>query len=63
MSIVWRAFNAKNDTLGGLHERLTGIPAFHDTYYVHILTLNASGENDLYTVSGLDVSTLPTWLK
>ena len=56
---VLRAFNTQNDTLGGFHEGLTGLPAFQDTYYAHILTLNATGENDIYTVSGLDSSTLP----
>ena len=45
--------------LGGFHEGLTGLAAFQDTYYAHILTLNATGENDIYTVSGLDSSTLP----
>jgi hypothetical protein len=39
---------------------LTGLSAFQDTYYAHIFTLNASGENDVYTVSGLDASTLPS---
>ena len=50
----------QNDTLGGFHEGLTGLPAFQDTYYAHILSLNVSGENDVFTVSGLDASTLPT---
>ena len=58
-SNVLRAFNSQNDTLGGFHEGLTGLPAFQDTYYAHILTLNATGENDIYTISGLDSSTLP----
>ena len=58
-SNVLRAFNTQNDTLGGFHEGLTGLAAFQDTYYAHILTLNASGENDIYTISGLDSSTLP----
>jgi hypothetical protein len=59
-SNVLRAFNTQNDTLGGFHEGLTGLPAFQDTYYAHILSLNVSGENDVFTVSGLDASTLPT---
>jgi hypothetical protein len=59
-SNVLRAFNTQNDTLGGFHEGLTGLPAFQDTYYAHILTLNVPGENDIYTISGLDASTLPT---
>jgi hypothetical protein len=58
-SNVLRAFNTQNDTLGGFHEGLTSLAAFQDTYYAHILTLNATGENDIYTVSGLDASTLP----
>jgi len=57
-SNVLRAFNTQNDVLGGFHEGLTGLAAFQDTYYAHILTLNATGENDIYTVSGLDSSTL-----
>jgi hypothetical protein len=57
-SNVLRAFNTQNDTLGGFHEGLTGLPAFQDTYYAHILTLNVPGENDIYTISGLDSSTL-----
>ena len=58
-SNVLRAFNTQNDVLGGFHEGLTSLAAFQDTYYAHILTLNATGENDIYTVSGLDSSTLP----
>ena len=58
-SNVLRAFNTQNDTLGGFHEGLTSLAAFQDTYYAHVLTLNATGENDIYTVSGLDSSTLP----
>ena len=57
---VLKAFNTQNDTLGGFHEGLTGLPAFQDTYYAHILSLNASGENDVFTISGLDSSTLST---
>ena len=59
-SNVLRAFNTQNDTLGGFHEGLTSLAAFQETYYAHILTLNVPGENDVYTVSGLDASTLPT---
>jgi hypothetical protein len=59
-SNVLRAFNTQNDTLGGFHEGLTSLASFQETYYAHILTLNAPGENDVYTVSGLDASTLPT---
>jgi hypothetical protein len=44
----------------GFHEGLPGLPASQDTYYAHILSLNATGENDVYTVSGLDASSLPT---
>jgi hypothetical protein len=31
-SNVLRAFKRQNDTLGGLHEELTGLPAFQETY-------------------------------
>ena len=61
---VLRAFNNQNDTLGGLHEGLTSLSAYQDTYYAHILSLNANSENDIYTVSGLDASETPvqvTW--
>ncbi len=61
-SNVLRAFNTQNDVLGGFHEGLTGLPAFQDTYYAHILSLNASGENDIFTISGLDSSTQSTQL-
>jgi hypothetical protein len=50
--------------LGGCHPGLTGIPAFKDTYYAHVHALNATGENDIFTVSGLDASETPvqiTW--
>jgi hypothetical protein len=59
-SNVLRAFNMQNDTLGVFHEGLTGPSAFQDTNYAHISTYNATGENDIYAVSGLDASTLPT---
>ncbi len=59
-SNVLRAFNTQNDTLGGFHEGLTSLAAFQETYYAHILTLNVPGENDCFTISGLDASTLPT---
>ena len=53
------AFNSHNDVLGGCHPGLTGIPAFRDTYYAHVHALNATGENDIFTVSGLDASETP----
>jgi len=59
-SNVLRAFNTQNDTLGGFHEGLTSLASFQETYYAHILTLNVPGENDTFTISGLDASTLPT---
>ena len=59
-SNVLRAFNTQNDTLGGFHEGLTSLAAFQDTYYAHILSLNVAGENDVFTISGLDSSTLST---
>ncbi len=43
----------------GYEEMITN-NKLQDTYYAHILTLDATGENDVYTVSGLDASTLPT---
>jgi len=58
------AFNSHNHVLGGCHPGLTGIPAFKDTYYAHVHALNATGENDIFTVSGLDASETPvqiTW--
>ena len=61
---VLRAFNSQNDVLGGLHEGLTSLAAYQDTYYAHILSLNANSENDIYSVSGLDASETPvqiTW--
>ena len=54
-----QAFNQTNDVLGGCHPGLTGIPAFKDTYYAHVHPLNVTGENDIFTVSGLDASETP----
>jgi hypothetical protein len=56
---VLREFNNQTDTLGCLHEGLTGLAAFQDTYYARILSLNANAENDANSVSGLDPSETP----
>ena len=56
---VLKAFNSQNDVLGGCYEGLDCLPKFQDTYFAHILSLNAPGENDIYTVSGLNSSETP----
>ena len=56
---VLKAFNAQNDVLGGCYEGLDSLAKFQDTYYAHVLSLNAPSENDIYTVSGLNSSETP----
>jgi len=56
---VLKAFNSQNDTLGGVYPGIQSIAHYQDQFYAHILSLNVSGEKDLYTVSGLNSSEIP----
>jgi hypothetical protein len=56
---VLKAFNSQNDTLGGVYPGIQSLAHYQDQFYAHILSLNVSGEKDLYTVSGLNSSEIP----
>ena len=56
---VLRAWNAQNDTLGGLYPGIQSLAHYQTQFYAHILSLNVTNENDMYTVSGLNCSATP----
>ena len=56
---VLRHFNIQNDVLGGLHPSIKCLQQFNKYSFAHILSLNVSGESDMYTVSGLDSEETP----
>ena len=56
---VLRAWNAQNDTLGGLYPGIQSLAHYQTQFYSHILSLNVTNENDMYTVSGLNCSATP----
>ena len=56
---VLRAFNAQNDTLGGLYPGILSLYHYQNQFYSHILSLNVTTEHDMYTVSGLNCSATP----
>ena len=56
---VLRAFNAQNDTLGGLYPGIQSLYHYQSQFYAHILSLNVTTEHDMYTVSGLNCSATP----
>jgi hypothetical protein len=56
---VLRAFNAQNDTLGGLYPGILSLSHYQTQFYSHILSLNVTSEHEMYTVSGLNCSATP----
>ncbi len=57
---VLRAFNAQNDTLGGLYPGIKSLAHYQSQFYAHILSLNVTSENEsIYTKSGLNCSATP----
>ena len=56
---VLRGFNMKNDLLGGTSPYIRHYPDFIETAFGHLISFQATGENDLYTISGLDASQQP----
>ena len=56
---VLRHFNIQNDVLGGLHPSIKCLQQFNKYSFAHILSLNVSGETDMFTVSGLDSQETP----
>ena len=57
---VLRGFNMKNDLLGGTSPYIRHYPDFIETAFGHLISFQATGENDLYTISGLDSSQQPS---
>ena len=56
---VLKAFGTKNDINGGLYPGCKNLADFIQCYYGSVLSLQAVGENDLFTISGLDSSQQP----
>jgi hypothetical protein len=56
---VLRAWNAQNDTLGGLYPGIQSLAHYQTQFYSHILSLNVTTETDMYTVSGLNCQATP----
>ncbi len=51
---ILRGFNMKNDLLGGTFPYIRHYSDFIETAFGHLILFQATGENDLYTISGLD---------
>ena len=49
----------KNDWLGGTSPYIRHFPDYIETTFGHLISFQATGENDLYTISGLDSSQQP----
>ena len=56
---ILRGFNMKNDLLGGTSPFIRHYSDFIETTFGHLISFQATGENDLYTISGLDSSQQP----
>lgn len=56
---VLRAFNMKNDLLGGTSPYIRHYGDFMETTFGHVISFQATGETDMYTISGLDSSMQP----
>ena len=52
-------FNCHQDTISGMYPGINSLGAFRECFYAHVLSLNIPGENDMYTVSGLDTQETP----
>jgi hypothetical protein len=56
---VLRGFNMKNNLLGGTSPYIRHYSDFIETAFGHLISFQATGENDLHTISGLDSSQQP----
>ena len=56
---VLRGFNMKNDLLGGTSPYIRHYADFIETTFGHVISFQATGENEIYTISGLDSSQQP----
>ena len=54
-----RSFNMKNDLLGGTSPYIRHYADFIETTFGHVISFQATGENEIYTISGLDSSQQP----
>ena len=54
-----KAFNMKNDLLGGTSPYIRHYGDFMETCFGHVYSCQATGETDMYTISGLDSSQQP----
>jgi hypothetical protein len=52
-------FNIHQDTLSGMHPCINSLGAFREHSYASICSLNIPGENEMYTISGLDTEQTP----
>ena len=56
---ILRGFNMKNDLLGGTSPYIRHYGDFIETNFGHMISFQATGETDMYTISGLDSSQQP----
>jgi hypothetical protein len=56
---ILRGFNMKNDLLGGTSPYIRHYGDFVETTFGHMISFEATGETDMYTISGLDSSQQP----
>jgi len=56
---VLKGFNMKNDLLGGTSPYIRHYSDFIETTFGHLISFQATGETDMYTISGLDSSQQP----
>jgi hypothetical protein len=56
---VLKGFNMKNDLLGGTSPYIRHYSDFIETTFGHFISFQATGETDMYTISGLDSSQQP----
>jgi hypothetical protein len=56
---VLKGFNMKNDLLGGTSPYIRHYSDFIETNFGHLISFQATGESDMYTISGLDSSQQP----
>jgi hypothetical protein len=56
---ILKGFGNKNDVNGGMYPGCKNVADFQTCFYGSLLSLQATGESDLYTISGLDSSQQP----
>jgi hypothetical protein len=59
LNAILRGFNLKNDLLGGTSPYIRHYADFIETTFGHMISFQATGETDMYTISGLDSSQQP----